>query len=261
MGRGHRLLPRRRHPLHRLPLLANRLTDDPRQVAAVSLAEQLPWLLLGLTAGALADRPDRRRILWVVDALRAAVVGVLAVAVYTGTATVLLLAVTGFVLGCGQTFYNGAWSGVVPALVPPSGLGRANARLQASAQISDTLLGTPLGAVLFGIGATLPFVVDAGSFAVAAALVALTAGDFRPRKAGSPPGSLRHDVAEGIRWLWRHRRLRRLCLVTGVANAVGSGLVAILVLYAGRLLGLGVLGFALLLAATAVPTGAAPADA
>ncbi len=238
-----------------LPLLATSLTADPRQVAAVSLAEQLPWLLLGLTAGALADRLDRRRLLWAVDAARAVVVGALAMVVATGAATVPLLVVAGFLLGCGQILYNGAWSGMVPALVEPSGLSRANARLQATGQIGDTLLGTPLGAVLFGIGATLPFVVDAGSFAVAAALVALIAGDFRPRKAAPTEGlprKLRHDVAEGIRWLWRHRRLRRLCLVTGAANAVGTGLVAILVLYAGRLLGLDGLGFALLVASYAV---------
>jgi hypothetical protein len=238
-----------------LPLIAARLTSDPRQIAAVALAEQLPWLLVGLVSGALADRVDRRRILWMVDAVRAVVVGALAVAVGSGAATIPLLAAGGFLLGCGQTLYNGGWSGMVPALVGPASLTRANARLQAGALISDTLLGTPLGAVLFGVAGALPLFLDAGSFVLAAGLVLLLSGDFSPR--GDLPGSpslrgLRHDVGEGIRWLWRHRLLRRLCGVAGAGSLVGGGLTAILVLYARELLGLGSLGFAVLVASFAV---------
>ncbi|MEW2521343.1 MFS transporter [Actinacidiphila alni] len=236
-----------------LPLLAARLTDDPRQIAAVSLAEQVPWVLLGLVSGALADRVDRRRVLWMVDAVRAAVVGVLALAVAAHAVSVPLLAVAGFLLGCGQTLYNGAWAGMVPALVEPAALTRANARIQAGSLISDTLIGTPLGAVLFGVAAALPFGVDAVSFAVAAALALALRGDFRPRAAGDATlGTLRHDTAEGVRWLWRHRLLRRLCVVAGTGNLVAGGLIAILVLYARHTLGLGDLGFALLVAAFAV---------
>ena len=58
-----------------LPLLAATLTRDPLPVSAVVFAEWLPWLLFGLVAGALLDRWDRRRVMWVVDAGRFAVVG------------------------------------------------------------------------------------------------------------------------------------------------------------------------------------------
>lgn len=252
-----------------LPLLATRVTGDPRQIAAVSLAEQLPWLLLGLLSGALADRVDRRVVLWTVDAVRALLVGGFACAVAAGggLVTVPLLCGVGFLLGCGQTLYNGAWSGMVPALVGPGALARANARLQAGALVTDTLLGTPLGAVLFGVAAALPFAVDAASFALAAALVLPLRGDFRPRpagardkagagagavRAGAGVAALRGEIAEGVRWLVRNRVLRRLCVVSAVSNLVGGGLIAILVLYARRTLGLHDLGFALLVAAFAV---------
>jgi MFS family permease len=237
-----------------LPLLAAQLTTDPRQIAVVSFAEQVPWLLLGLVSGALADRFDRRRILWTVDAARTVIVGALALAVVTGAASIPLLAGTGFLLGCGQTLYNGGWSGMVPALVEPGALTNANARLQASSLITDTLLGTPLGALLFGIAAALPFIVDAASFSAAAALVFLLAGDFRPRPETTPNTltALRRDTADGIRWLWRHRLLRRLCLVSATTNLVGGGLIAILVLYARHALGLTSMGYAFLVAAFAI---------
>ncbi|MYS84980.1 MFS transporter [Streptomyces sp. SID5474] len=237
-----------------LPLLAAQLTADPRQIAIVSLAEQAPWLLLGLLSGVLADRLDRRRILWLVDAARAVLVGALAAAVAGGVVTITLLAVVAFLLGCGRTLYSGAWSGMVPALVVPAALTRANARLQASSLITDTLLGTPLGALLFGMAAALPFAVDAVSFAAAAALVLLLRGNFRPPPEPGPTTwtSLRRDTTEGVRWLRRHHPLRRLCLASGINSLVGGGLIAILVLYAQRILGLGNLGFALLIASFAL---------
>ncbi|MER5636711.1 MFS transporter [Kitasatospora sp. NPDC002227] len=237
-----------------LPLLAARLTTDPRQIAAVAMSEQLPLLLLGLLAGALADRLDRRRILWLVDTVRALIVGLLAAAVAADAVTIPLLLLAGFLLGCGQTLYNGGWSGMVPGMVAPAALTRANARLQASALVTDTLIGTPLGAVLFGLAAALPFAVDSASFAVAAVLALLLRGDFRARRQEQPgrAGSLRAETADGLRWLWRHPVLRRLCLTSGLANLVGGGLTAILVVYAHQALGLGELGFSLLVAAFAL---------
>jgi MFS family permease len=214
----------------------------------------LPLLLLGLPAGALADRFDRRRILWVVDAVRALVVGALAAAAAVHAMTIPLLAVVGFLLGLGQTLYNGAWSGMVPALVAPAELTRANARLQSGALITGTLLGAPLGAVLFGIAAALPFAVDAVSCAAAAALALMLRGNYQPRRQAAPSSwrTLGRDSAQGVRWLWQHRLLRRLCLASMVINLVGGGLIAVLVLYAQRILSLGSLGFAFLVASFAL---------
>ncbi|WP_405773795.1 MFS transporter [Streptomyces sp. NBC_00859] len=235
-----------------LPLLAARLTCDPRSIAAVTLAGQLPWLLFGLQAGALADRIDRRRILWTVDVARALVVGLLAVAVAAHAGSIPLLAAVAFVLGCGQTLFGGAFSSVVPVLVEPAARPRANGRLQAGALISNTLLGTPLGAVLFAVTAALPFAVDCVSFALSAALLLPLRGDFRPAPAGGKPATLRRDAVEGVRWLWRHWVLRRLCLVAGIGNFVGAAVIAVLVLFAERSLHLDAMGFALLLSSSAV---------
>src|SRR4029453_1000432 len=58
-----------------LPLLAAALTRDPLPVSGVMFAEWLPWLLFGLLAGALLDRWERRRVMWMVDAARLVVVG------------------------------------------------------------------------------------------------------------------------------------------------------------------------------------------
>jgi MFS family permease len=237
-----------------LPLLAAQLTSDPRQVAFVYVAEQLPLLLFGLLAGAIADRFDRRRILWVVDAARTVIVAALAIAVAAHGMTMLLLTCIGFLLGLGQTVYNGAWSGIVPSLVAFPELTRANARLQSGSLITDTLLGTPLGALFFGIAAALPFAVDAVSFAAAAALALMLSGDFRPQPQAAPNSwrRLLGDTTQGVRWLWQQPLLRRLCLTSAISNLVGGGLIAVLVLYARQILGLTSIGFAFLVASFAI---------
>jgi len=87
--------------LHRvaLPLLAVHLTRDPRQVALVAAAVTVPWLVFGLPIGALVDRWDRRRTIWVVDLLRTLAVAVLALAVAASTLSIGLLISVTFVLG------------------------------------------------------------------------------------------------------------------------------------------------------------------
>ncbi|MET8560979.1 MFS transporter [Streptomyces flaveolus] len=237
-----------------LPLLAAAVTDDARQVTLVSLAGQLPWLVTGMAAGTLADRVNRRRILLAVDGLRAVLVGLLAVLVSAHHLTLPVLAAAGFLLGCGQTFYNGAWVGLVPALVDRGQLPRANARLQAGALLSGSLLGTPLGAVLYGIAPALPLAVDALSFAVSSLCMFLAptrpARAHRAAERDRPPA--RSGALEGLRWLWRHRLLRSLCVVSAATNSVVVGLTSVLVLYARHALGLGATGFAFLIVAFAV---------
>ncbi|MFJ5034424.1 MFS transporter [Streptomyces sp. NPDC088560] len=238
-----------------LPLLAAQLTRDARQIAIVSLAEQAPWLLVGLVAGALADRFDRRMIMWAVDAIRAVAMGFLAFAVAAHAVSILVLSTFAFLLGCGFVLYGAAWSGLVPGLVQPDARTSANARMYIGALTSSSLVGIPLGPVVFAVAAALPFGLDAVSFALSAVLVVTLRGDFRPRVEGEARptlGVLRHDVVAGIRWLWQHKPLRRLCLVTGICNLVGVGMYSILVLYARQTLGMSGLGFALLLALSAL---------
>ncbi|MDH6142309.1 MULTISPECIES: MFS transporter [Kitasatospora] len=242
-----------------LPLLAARISGDPRDLALVATMEQLPWLLLSLPAGALADRVDRRRLLVTVDTARTLLVAGFAAAVALGAAGVPLLAAVGFLLGCGQTFYNAGWSGVVPSLVEPADRPRANGRLQAGALVADSLIGTSLGTVLFAAAALLPFAVDATSFASAALLMLLLPGglprrDQEPGETVGPRGmrALFGGAGEGVRKLLRHRLLTALCLTATAVNLVMAGVTAVLVLYTRQVLHLGPLGYGLLVGAFAV---------
>jgi MFS family permease len=235
-----------------LPLLAATLSRDPLQVSLVSFAGWLPWLLFGLVSGALVDRWDRRQVMWTVEAVRAVLVGVLALAVLAGWASIALLAAIGFLLGTGQTLVDNAAQPFIPALVgrDRQRLERANSQLYGARTVGQHFVGPPAGGVLFSVAAWVPFLVDAVSFAVSSALVATVRGHFRPQDAGDAPrAGLRAEIAQGLRWLFAHRLLRALAVLVGLMNLASMAGQAILVLFAHEQLGLGSAGYGLLLAA------------
>jgi MFS family permease len=235
------------------PLLAATLTRDPLSISLVSAAAFLPWLLLGLVSGALVDRWDRRRTMWTVDLGRAAVVGTLVAVVFTGHASIPLLFVAAVLLGTGQTLFDGSAQAAIPAVVgrDPQRLQRANGRLLGTQTVGQGFVGPTVGGALYGLAHWLPFAADAVSFLSSSALIGSLRGSFEPAAAPVRRRSVRAEIAEGARWLLHHRVLRTLALVACAANIAGSSY-AVVVLVAQDRLGLGSVGFGLLLSVEAV---------
>jgi len=234
------------------PLLAASLTRDPRLVAGLAVAQRLPWLLFSLLSGALVDRLDRRLLMARVDAARCVVVGLLGVAVLADVATLPLLYVVFFALGTAETLFDNAAISILPAVVPRKQLARANGRLLGAQMVANELVAPPLGGLLFATAAV-PFLLDAGSFAAAAALVAAMGGRFRvERPEGRAATTLGGEIAEGVRWLARNRLLRILAVAIALMNLTLSATLSISVLYAQERLGLGSVGYGLLLSSMAV---------
>ncbi|MEV8509946.1 MFS transporter [Actinoplanes sp. NPDC051475] len=252
------------------PLLIASLTPDPAAVAGAAFAQQLPWLLFALISGAWADRLDRRRLVVTVDLIRAGVLGVLVVCVLGSALSIWLVYGVVFVLGTCETLADTASSAFVPALVPASRLPVANAWLGAAFTVINQFAAKPLGGWLFVAGAAAPFGLQAAAFVVAALLIHLLPVGRPSASPGSAPvspssvpvssgsvslrdrRSLRSEIAEGVRWLWRHRLLRTLALAMACGNLVYCAAFATFVLYARDRLGLGSVGYGFLLTAFAV---------
>ncbi|MGW4567802.1 MFS transporter, partial [Streptomyces sp. NPDC004561] len=227
-----------------LPLLAASLTDRPLLIASVTACGYLPWLLFGLLGGALADRVDQRRAMWTVDAVRGLLMASFAVAVALGHASIALLVALAFTLTLLQTLFDNAATALLPALVDPEALGSANARLMTGQKIAGGLLGAPVVPLLIAAGAAVPFLTDAATFLLAAALVVSlrTAPPERaPRAAGS---TLRREIAAGLRTLWHDRALRGLCAATALCNIGMGALIATLVILVTGWLHAGTAGYA-----------------
>ena len=233
-----------------LPLLAVTITRDPRLVAVVTAATYLPWLALSLPAGAVVDRYDRATLMWRSQAVQAAVIAVVAILVVFRQAGIAALGMAGLLLGSAEVIFSNAAQSVLPALVPPELLPRANGSQQVSLTIGESFLGPPVGSLLFAVAAALPFGLDAASFAGSAALLARLP---RTSEATAPArATIRAQIAEGLRWLVRHRLLRVVAALLGVLNFANQMGQAVLVLLATQTLHVGAVVYGLLLATTAV---------
>jgi len=235
------------------PLLVASLTRDPLLVSMAALLQRLPFLLFGFFAGAVVDRVERRRLVVLVDMLRAVVLVSLAGTIAAGVVSIWLVLATMFVLGTAETFADTASHTLLPGLVSRADLGIANARMQGAFITANQLVGPPIGAFLFVVGMAWPFGVNAVCFALGAVLVAR----ISPRRAAAPAGegaasSVRRDIADGVRWLWRHRPMRTLALTIVAFNVTFGAAWSVLVLWAGERLGMGEVGFGLLTTAGAV---------
>ncbi|WP_020659346.1 MFS transporter [Amycolatopsis benzoatilytica] len=232
-----------------VPLLTVTLTHDPVEVSLVSAATYLPWLLLSLPAGALVDRVDRVNLMWRSQALQSVIVAVLAALIWLGKIGVPGLAVLGFVLTSCEVVFANASLAVLPDLVTAPQLHRANGHQYTIANAGQLFLGPPVGSALFAAAATLPFVADAGSFLVSAALLA-SLPHAPPARTNHAP--IRTAVAEGIRWLIGHRLLRTLAGLLAVNTFCFQLGNVTIVLLATQTLHVSEHGFGLLLAAAAV---------
>lgn len=255
-----------------LPMLAVTLTHDPLAVAALTAARYLPWLLLGLFAGVLADRVDRVRMMVAANLARAAVILALAVLIAAGQATMTLLYVVMFAVMSCEIAYDVAARALLPSLARGA-VDRANGRLVSGREVAQEFVGAPLGGFLFAVAAFLPLAVNAGAWVLGAlVLLGLPLASRGPgaRKARSPEpppcdrrrpvlGPVLSDLVEGLRFVWRDVPLRALMLFVAVANFGAGSLAGVFVLLVRNHFGVPepLFGVFLSVAAVGAITGAA----
>ena len=259
------------------PWLASAVTRNPVLIAVVAIAQRLPWLVFTLPAGVITDRVDRRKAIIVMDLVRGALTMVVGVAVLllgsdlpepadvgsvvgTRTGLYLVLVLASLLLGSAEVLRDNSAQTIVPAIVEPENLERANGRMWSAEQVANTFVGPPLGSLLIAGAFFLPFAFDAVSFVASAALVSLVVGQFRSRPATTvePPaarpvrGAWKAELREGVRWLWQHPLLRPMAIILGCLNAIAALEMATLVLFAQEVLDTSPVEFAVLTMGAAV---------
>lgn len=232
------------------PLLIASQTRDPVLVSMALLVQWLPGLVFGLYAGVIADRLDRRRLVVGVNLARAVCLGILAWLIWTDQLNASIVLVALFVIAVAETFADTTTSTLLPMMVKKPDLGVANARITAGYVTANQMAGPSLGALLFAAGAALPFVGHAVLMVFGAMLVSRIAGGSTATT--TPTGRMASDVADGIRWLWRHPPLRTLSVTILAFNVTFAAAWSVLVLYAGDRLGLDEVGFGALITVMAV---------
>ena len=193
-------------------LIVSVLDATPVEISILSALGVVPYLFFGLIIGALMDRWRRQRTLVLTSVGRAIVLGSVPVLLLMDMLTFWSLAIVILMLGVLALFADSAAQPFLPHIVPRSSLVMANARLGQSETVAGTAGPALGGALLTLVGAPILFAFDAVINAVSAVLQSgIRVRETRPqlRARGRHLG---HDIAEGIRYTYRHRTLRPLAL-------------------------------------------------
>jgi MFS family permease len=144
--------------------------------------------------------------------------------------TIWMLYLVAICIGAVETLYDTAAQSILPQVVSREHLPRANARLYAVELTANEFVGPPLAGFVIAAGTSVAFGAPAILWTAAVAALLLMRGSFHVER--NRPTALRADIAEGLRFLWRHRLLRTLAVMVGVFNFTASAVMAILVLFA-----------------------------
>lgn len=238
-----------------LPLLAvTGLGASASQAALLPFALFVPFLVLGLPAGAIVDRLPRRRTMLVCDAVQAVAFLAIGGLTVTGGLSFPVLLLLVFVAGCATVFFQVAYTSYLPALFSdPRDLHRGNTRLFLSESLSRSFGPALAGLVIRFVGAASAVVLNAATFVVSVLfLLAIKHRDVAPTPATKRErGWLGRDMRAGLRFVFGHAELEPVILCGAVYVLFLSMIEASLVLYCRDVLGLGPIGIGIVVGASA----------
>ncbi|SSW67424.1 MFS transporter [Achromobacter agilis] len=209
------------------------------QTGYLQTAQTLPFLLLSLPAGVLADRVSRRKLMAAAEAVRAAsLLGLLALLWADGLG-LGWLAVLGFLGAVGTVAYNVAAPALVPRLVAPGELASANRWLELARSAAFSAGPAAGGALVGWMGAPAAYVLATTLSLLAAVLLA---GLPRDQPGPRPKRHLLSELREGAAFVAAHPLLRPVLVTAVFFNTAWFVLQAVYVAYAIERLGLSAAG-------------------
>ncbi len=220
-----------------LPLVATvTLAATPVQMGILGTLQYIPWLIVGLPAGAWIDRMRRRPIMIAADLIRAALLGSIPIAALAGILQVGHLYLVAFLVGVMNVFFDIAYMAFLPSLLPGDALMEGNAKLQTSASIAE-IAGPGLAGVLVQwLTAPVAFAADAFSFAVSALSLAWIGGREAAPMRAPGRGHVAGEIREGLRFVFSNPILRAFAAASMITNFFIDMHLAVYVMFAIRVL-------------------------
>ena len=206
-----------------LPLLVLALTGSGTAMGIVGALSTLPDLLVGLLAGAYADRWDRRRMMFIADLGRAALTALVPISIVLGWPTMVVVLLVTFPINVLRVLWLAAWTACVPGLVGRGQVARANAIFEAFFNVG-WIAGPGLAGVLSAqIGPGPTIALDAASFLFSSGAILLVRRSLRPEHREDRPHILT-DVREGIRYVVTHPTLRAVIALWSASSVITAAL-------------------------------------
>ncbi|MCU1574050.1 MAG: putative MFS-type transporter YfiS [Micrococcaceae bacterium] len=221
------------------------------EVGTLTASSTIAFLILGLPAGAWVDRWRKRRVMILADLLRAAAMLSIPLLWWWHVLEIWQLYLVAAVVGAATVFFDVAYQSFLPVLLPGRQIAGANARLEATAQISR--IGGPAlgGGLLAVISAPVLFLGEAVGY-LASALLLTGAKDTEQPRSAADRRPLRTEIREGLEFVAHHKLLRRIVMCTAGLNLFSAMIFTLLPVVVLRHLNLGASGLGLILSAGSV---------
>ena len=220
-----------------LPILVYRLTASALLTSLLATVEVLPYLLFGLFAGEMADRVDRRRLMVGCDLLNALLLGSIPVAGWFHVLTIPHIFAVALLSASAFVWFDAADFGAIPTLVGRDHLVAATSAIASMSSVVG-IGGLALGGALIAtIGAAPALSFDALSYLLSAIALLLIPRALSTVKSKEP---LTHPpvhrtlvgIREGMSFLWHHRLVRVLTVLSFGLSFTGGAVSGLLVVYA-----------------------------
>jgi MFS family permease len=238
------------------PLLATTLTKDPFLISMVGALIMLPWLLFAIPIGGIVDRINRRHLLAIASTIRLSAAGLLAFTVGFDLITLPIFFMATFLFGVGEVLYDTTIQSMIPQVLHKSQLDKGNAQLQITSVTLGEFIGAPLSGLLFAASIGLPFLFGSFGILLAILLVLTIPRQYSihemPEAEAKEKKSFWADIRFGIRYLYEHKVLLKLVLLTSTLGFMYSAATSTMVLFLTETLKTPIALFGFLFAAPAV---------
>mgnify|MGYP001327309020 CR=1 FL=1 len=233
-----------------VPLVAiDTLHAGTFEVGLLTSLATVPFLIVGLPAGAWVDRWPKRPVLLAADALRAITLATIPLAWWLSALTMGQLYAVTLISGTLTVFFDVAYRSYLPVLVERDELVDGNGKLAATmagAQVGGPAVG---GSLVAAVGAAPAVLADALSFVVSCgSLLAVRVAEPRPERRPRQRGGLRGEIGEGLHFVWREPRIRSVAASTATSNLFSTMGLAVLLVFLRRDLHVGPARIGLLMA-------------
>ncbi len=212
------------------PIIGYSLTGSTTQAALALTAFALGSILFRLQAGALIDRTNRKHVMIVANLAGVGLYGSLVVALAADRLTIVHLILVALLTGIAGSFFGPAEQAAIKTVVPARQLPTAFSQNQARQHVA-MLVGPPLAGVLYSVSRSIPFLVDTVTYGVSAlAITRLRAPLTAPERTTTGPSKMRHEIAEGLRFLMSRGFFRATVLFATIVNFGANALFLVLTL-------------------------------
>src|SRR5258707_3970380 len=215
------------------PLLALFISGSPAQAGLIGSMRLLPYFLLSLPDGELADRWDRRRVMQICDAGRALSLASIPIAFALGHLTLVQLYLVSLIEGTLFVFFDMAEVACLPRVVAREQVVAATVQNEMARNMAF-LLGPALGGAIYSLGKFLPFLCDAISYLFSVCSLSFIKADFQQER-GIKPAKLWVEIRAGLRWILQQPLLFFIAFTCMLTNLFFSGVALIVIVLAQQM--------------------------